>query len=193
MGTSTNGTEPPATDRSESEPARWVPPPPMRRPRHAPLPPHSTPLPPLPPFPSPPLSGPPPGFEPSANGGGRPGSSAPPGPRPRPAPPGTLLTAPQQQPTYGEWEDERRVLIDERDLYPEDPSRLRQRTRRDQTRMVEAFRGPRLRSRTGWWRRARSIAFLLVVTVFVALIIAGVLAGIVGGISYGISHAINNK
>ena len=85
------------------------------------------------------------------------------------------------------------MIIDERDPYLDDAPRLRRSSRRGRARVVEAFRGPRLRSRTGWWRRARSIVFLLVVTIFVALIVAGVLAGIVGGIAYGISHAVKNK
>jgi hypothetical protein len=84
------------------------------------------------------------------------------------------------------------VVIDERDPDLSESPRVRHRSRRGQPRVVEIFRGPRLRSRTGWWRRLRSIVFLLVVTVFVALIVAALLAGVVGGISYGISHAINN-
>ena len=69
-----------------------------------------------------------------------------------------------------------------------EPPRLRRRIRRrGRPRLVETFRGPRLRAKTGWWRRIRSIVFLAVVTLFVSLIIAGALAGIVGGLAYGIS------
>lgn len=90
----------------------------------------------------------------------------------------------------GDTGEQGRVLIDER--RGADPPRMRRHRERG-TRMVEAFRGPRLRARTGWWRRTRSVVFLLIVTVFVALIVAGALAGVVGGIAYGISHAIKSK
>jgi len=120
--------------------------------------------------------------------------AAPVAPPVRSGPPaGAVLTAPP------EWQvdqrgalDEGPVLIDELDRGLDEAPRIRHRPRRGEPHLVEIFRGPRLRARTGWWRRLRSVVFLLVVTVFVALIVAGLLAGIVGGISYGISHAINN-
>ncbi len=101
-----------------------------------------------------------------------------------------MLIAPAPRLSAPPWIEDRPMWIDERDPDLDEAPRIRRSRRRP--RRVEIFRGPRLRSRTGWWRRTRSIVFLLVVTVFVALIVAGILAGIVGGISYGVSHAINN-
>jgi hypothetical protein len=179
---------PPTADTPVSEPARWVPPPPVSRsPRARPLPPSPGPG---------PGSAVGQGFDPLVHGRPaevRPAAPSPNGTGPHLDPPaGTLLTAPRGRPLFvGDMGEPGRILIDER--YLDDAPRLRRRHWWSRPRVVEAFRGPRLRSRTGWWRRIRSIVFLLVVTVFVALIVAGVLAAVVGGISYGISHAINNK
>ena len=79
-----------------------------------------------------------------------------------------------------------RVIIDERAAEAAQPGRTRRRVR-----LTESFHSPRLRSRTGPWRRIRSTLLLIVVTVFVAAIVSGVLAAIVGGIAIAIQHASN--
>jgi hypothetical protein len=56
-------------------------------------------------------------------------------------------------------------------------------------RTVERFKGPRLKNRTGPWRRIRSAFGLLVITVILGAALGAVLSAIVWGISVGIHHA----
>jgi hypothetical protein len=54
------------------------------------------------------------------------------------------------------------------------------------------FRGPRLADFIGWWRRLRSIVFLIVITVILGMILAAIVAVAVGAIVVSIQHALKS-
>ena len=53
-----------------------------------------------------------------------------------------------------------------------------------------SFRGPRLADFIGWWRRLRSIVFLVVITVILGMILAAIVAVGVGAIVVALQHAL---
>jgi hypothetical protein len=55
-----------------------------------------------------------------------------------------------------------------------------------------SFRGPRLADCIGWWRRLRSIVFLVVITVILGLILAAIVAVAIGAIVVTIQHALKS-
>jgi hypothetical protein len=55
-----------------------------------------------------------------------------------------------------------------------------------------SFRGPRLADFIGWWRRLRSIVFLVVITVILGMILAAIVAVGVGAIVVAIQHALKS-
>lgn len=89
-----------------------------------------------------------------------------------------LVGAPPPPP--GAYRDGNRTALATESLRPK-PTR--------KPRLVESFKGPRLRSRTGPWRKIRSGALLIVVVVVIALVVTGTLAAVVGGIAIGLRHA----
>ncbi len=60
-------------------------------------------------------------------------------------------------------------------------------------RVVEKFTGPRVRHRTGPWRRIRSFVGLVIIAIIVAAVIAAAIAATVGTIALAIQHALNNN
>ena len=70
------------------------------------------------------------------------------------------------------------------------PAPARQRRRPKQPR--PSFRGPRLADFIGWWRRLRSIVFLVVITVILGMILAAIVAVAVGAVVVAIQHALKS-
>ncbi|HSS10059.1 MAG TPA: hypothetical protein VLL25_09250 [Acidimicrobiales bacterium] len=57
--------------------------------------------------------------------------------------------------------------------------------------MRRPFRGPRLNDPIGFWRRLRSIAELVFVSVILGVLLAAIVAAVVGGIVVAIQNALN--
>jgi hypothetical protein len=55
--------------------------------------------------------------------------------------------------------------------------------------VVESFKGRRVRHRAGPWRRIRSSAYLILVALVLGALLAAVLTAIVAGIALAIQHA----
>jgi hypothetical protein len=72
----------------------------------------------------------------------------------------------------------------------EPPPSARRRRRPRQPR--PSFRGPRLADFIGWWRRLRSIVFLVVITVILGMILAAIVAVAIGAIVVTIQHALKS-
>ena len=70
------------------------------------------------------------------------------------------------------------------------PALSRRRRRPKQPR--PSFRGPRLADFIGWWRRLRSIVFLVVITVILGMILAAIVAVAIGAIVVTIQHALKS-
>jgi hypothetical protein len=58
--------------------------------------------------------------------------------------------------------------------------------------VVERFKGPRLKHRTGLWRRLRSAILLILIGLILAAALAAILSMAVWGISIGIHHLTNS-
>jgi hypothetical protein len=103
---------------------------------------------------------------------------------------GPLLTDPQAE---GEGET-RPALPMPRALRPKRPpiSAAGSRRRRRPKQPRPSFRGPRLADFIGWWRRLRSIVFLVVITVILGMILAAIVAVAVGAIVVGLQHALKS-
>ncbi len=71
------------------------------------------------------------------------------------------------------------------------PSGSRRRRRSRQPR--PSFRGPRLADFIGWWRRLRSVVFLVVITVILGMILAAIVAVAIGAIVVSIQHALKSS
>jgi hypothetical protein len=71
------------------------------------------------------------------------------------------------------------------------PAASRRRRRPRQPR--PSFRGPRLADFIGWWRRLRSVVFLVVITVMLGMILAAIVAVAIGAIVVTIQHALKSS
>jgi hypothetical protein len=59
---------------------------------------------------------------------------------------------------------------------------------RRRVRIVERFTGRGIRAKTGWWRRVRSIVFLIVIGAILSAVVAAILAAVVAGLALGLHH-----